>query len=220
MPIISEVMTQMRASLIWKRLLIQDKRIVTSGEIKELANQLGKNEERSLHYLQEEGYIARILRGFFIVKSIEERERGTYDSSIYEMVALALEDKGVKRWYFGLETALKINNMTHEYFTIDYVLTDSYRTTKVIRILDSKFQFFKRRERYFQDGIIARNGIKYSDPEKTVLDLAYQGYLASRDPGLFLSPIKEYKENIEFEKAHKYLSMYPPSFQEKLAGVL
>ena len=210
----------MRASLIWKRLLIQEKKIATSDEIRELAKELGKDEERSLYYLQEEGYITRILRGIFYVRSIEERERGTYDDSIYKMVALALEDKCVERWYFGLETALKMNKMTHEYFTIDYVLTDSYRTTKVIRILNTRFQFLKRSGRYFQNGIITRNGIRYSDPEKTVLDLAYQRYLDSKDPGLFLSPIKEYQKKIELEKANKYLSMYPLSFQKKLVGVL
>ncbi len=210
----------MKTSLIWKRLLILEKKIVTSGEIKELADKLGKDEERSIYYLQEEEYISRILRGFFYVKSIDERVRGTYDVSIYEIVAMALKKKGVAKWYFGLETALKMNNMTHEYFTIDYVLTDSYRTTKVIKILGTRFQFFKRSEKYFHNGIIAKNRIIYSDPEKTILDLTYHGYLDSKNPELFLSPIKEYREKIESEKAKEYLSMYPPSFQEKVVGFL
>jgi len=119
----------MKTSLIWKRLLIVGKKIVGSSEIKSLARELGKNEERSLYYLQEEGYIVRIFRGIFYVKTMEERELGTFNNTIYEIVALALKEKGVENWYFGLENGLKINNMTHEYFTIDYVITDSYRTT-------------------------------------------------------------------------------------------
>ena len=65
-----------------------------------------------------------------------------------------------------------------------------------------------------------KNGIIYSDPEKTILDLTYQGYLDTKNPELFLSPIKEYREKIESKKAKEYLSIYPPSFQEKVVGFL
>ena len=213
-------MTRMKTSLIWKRLLIEEKKIVTSGEIKSLAHELGKDEERSLYYLQEEGYIVRIFRGIFYVKTIEEREQGTFDSPIFDMVALALNKKGVKRSYFGLETALKMNNMTHEYFTIDYVLTDSYRTTKVIKIRNTRFQFFKRSKKQFQNGIIVRDLKRYSNPEKTVLDLAYQRYIKTADPDYFLLPIKEYRDKFELGKVNNYLSMYPPSFYEKVGVFL
>ncbi len=213
-------MTQMKTSLIWKRLIIQDKKIVASDEIKNLAKELGKDGRRSLYYLQEEGYITRILRGIFYIKSIPEREQNTYDKSIYELVALALEKKGVTNWYFGLETALKMNNLTHEYFTIDYVLTDSYRTTKVIKIMDTRFQFLKRSKNYFKEGLIKKNFLRYSNPEKTVLDIAYQRYLNSKNPDLYTLPIKEYKQKIDFEKVKDFLSMYPPSFQKKMEKVL
>lgn len=213
-------MTQIKASLIWKRLLIQNKKIVTSKEIEQLAEELDKNRKRSLYYLQEEGYIARILRGIFYVKSFSERQQKTFDPSIYEIVAGALEKKRVKKWYFGLETALKLNNLTHEYFTIDYVLTDSYRTTKVIKILDTRFQFLKRSKKYFHKGIIVTNGLRYSNPEKTVLDLAYQRHLDSKDSDLFLLPIKEYREKIDVEKAKDLLSMYSLSFQKKMRDAL
>ena len=43
----------------------------------------------------------------------------------FEIIKNGLIIKGVKKWYFGLETALKLNNMTNEYFTIDYVVNDS-----------------------------------------------------------------------------------------------
>ncbi len=210
----------MKTSLIWKRLLIVGKKIVGSSEIKSLARELGKNEERSLYYLQEEGYIVRIFRGIFYVKTMEERELGTFNNTIYEIVALALKEKGVENWYFGLENGLKINNMTHEYFTIDYVITDSYRTTKVIRICNTRFQFFKRSIKQFQNGILQRDGVRYSNPEKTVLDLVYQRYLDSGDSDYLLLPIKEYREKIDLRMTKDYLSMYPPSFQAKVEEFL
>ncbi len=73
------------------------------------------------------------------------------------MISKALKIKGVKHWYFGLETALKINNMTHEYFTMNFVITDSYRTTKIINILDTKFQFLKWSQKHFTFGIEQKN---------------------------------------------------------------
>jgi len=164
-------MTQISSSLIWKRLLIENKKIVTTCEIEQLAKKLDKDKKRSLYYLLEEGYITRILRGIFYVKSFEERQNATLNTSIYKLIAYALEKKGVKKWYFALETALKLNNMTHEYFTIDYVITDSFRTTKVIAVLKTRFQFFKRSEKYFHKGIIEKKTLTAALPETIVKNI-------------------------------------------------
>lgn len=204
----------MKTPLIWKKLVIDGRRMITSAEIKEMARQLGKDERGSLDYLQKHGYIYRILRGIFYVKSPEERERGFFHDSIYEMVSKALKMKGVEQWYFGLETALKLNNMTHEYFTVNYVITDSYRTTKVIQILDSKFQFLKWNKKHFKFGIKRRKGLRYSDREKTVLDLAYKKYRLSRDIDLVTFPLIEYIEALEKKKLMSYLGNYSRRFQQ------
>lgn len=206
----------MKASIIWKKLLVEGRRMVTSGEIQSLANEIGRGEERSLYYLQEEGYIVRILRGIFYVKTIEEREKGIIVTSIYKLIAMALKEKGVKNWYFGLETALKLNTMTHEYFMIDYVISDSYRTTKIIRIMDNGFKFIKRGKRHFDTGIIKEKMIRYSDPEKTVLDLSYRNYLNTKKENLYLSPIIEYKDTLNLKLLLEYLDTYPPGFRKKV----
>ena len=77
-------------------------------------------------------YIIRIFRGIFYVKSLEEIKYKKVKYNHLELVAKGLELKGVKHWYFGLHTALKLNNATHEYFTIDYVITDSFYRNKPI----------------------------------------------------------------------------------------
>lgn len=206
----------MKTPLIWKKLVIDRRKIVTSAEIFELARGLGKEDVRSLRYLQEHGYIYRVLRGIFYVKSPEERERDFFQYSIYEMVSKALEIKGVKHWYFGLETALKLNNMTHEYFTINFAITDSYRTTKVIGILGTKFRFLKWNKSHFDFGIIKKNGLIYSDREKTVLDLMYKRYLKGKDMMYMTSHLREYEELLEPKKLRNYLERYPRRFQESL----
>ncbi len=204
----------MKASTVWEKLRIDDKEIVTSDEVKDLAEKIGKDREGTLYYLLEEDYLTRLFRGIFYVKSLEERKRGIEKYSIYELVGMALEEKEVERWYFGLETALKFNNMTHEYYNIDYALTDSYRSIKVIEIMDQKFKFFKRREKHFLHGVNTKENIKYSDPEKTVLDLIYRSYLDDRID--YMQYLKEFDGYIDKKKIKKYLSDYSKSFREKV----
>ena len=210
----------MKTTVIWKKFLVEGKRIVTSGEIHALANEIGRAEKRSLYYLQEEEYIVRILRGIFYVKTIEEREKGIIATSIYDLVAMALKKKGVKHWYFGLETALKLNNMTHEYFMIDYVISDSYRTTKVINIMNSRFKFIQRAIRFFDLGINKEKTIRYSGPEKTCLDLSYRSYLSTKSEDVYLLPMIEYKNALNLELVKSYLEVYPPKFRKGIRGIL
>lgn len=210
----------MEASLIWKKLLLDGKKITTTGEIINLAKGIGRNGWRSVKYLQSQGYLTRILKGIFYIRDIDERERDGYDHSIFEMVALALKEKRTTNWYFSLETALKINNMTHEFFNIEYVFTDSFRTTKAIGIIDTNFIFIKRGKKHFTGGIVEDEMIKYSDPEKTVLDIAYNHYLKDEQSGYFFSPVREYIEEIDMSVLRKYLVAYPNTFQSDVEVLL
>lgn len=204
----------MKSSLIWEKLRTEGKDITTSEEVKELAEKMDKGGESTLYYLQEEDYLSRILRGIFYVKSLEERKQGIQEYSIYELVAMALKEKGVENWYFALETALKFNNMTHEYYNIDYALTESYRTPKVIEIIGQKFKFFKRREQHFSNGVTKKEYILYSDPEKTVLDLIYRAYLNDKKNYSFY--LREFEDQIEMDKIKTYLEDYSKSFRKKV----
>lgn len=208
----------MKTSLIWDRFLVEDRRMVTSKEIGEMAREISKDPDQVIDYLQSNDYIVRVLRGIFYVKSHEERGRGVLERSLYEIVAMALEVKGVRRWYFGLETALKLNLMTHEYFVVDHVLTDSYRTTKTIRIMGTAFRFIRRGERHFRQGIVRKGILRYSDPERTVLDLAYREYLRSKESSMVKSPVEEYTDTIDAGRLRVLLDDYPPGFRKRLEG--
>ena len=92
-------------------------------------------------YLMTNNYIIRILRGIFYVKSIEERKFKNVDMDYLAVIKRTLEIKEVKNWYFGLNTAVKLNNLTHEYFVIDYVLNDIIARPRPIEILGHKIKF-------------------------------------------------------------------------------
>lgn len=217
-------MTQIQTPLIWKKLIVEGVKVVSSDHIKEIAKRIGKGDTRSLRYLQEHGYIYRILRGTFYVKSPEEIERNYFKYSIYEMVSEALKLKGVEYWYFGLETASKMNRMTHEYFTVDYVITDSFRTTKTIEILGSKYLFLKWSMKNAQaDGRVKRitdhgSSIFYSNKEKTVLDISYKKYLEDKDERSAIAPLIEFRDQLDQAKLMLYLPFYPPKYREMVEG--
>jgi len=213
-------MTKSTTAFVWKKLILQGRRIVTSAEIKRLARDLGKDDNRSLRYLQEHGYIRRVLRGVFYVEDPVERATGSLKHSVLELVQMALKAKEVKHWYFGLETALKLNGMTHEYFTTDYVMTDSFRTTKVISILGRRFLFSRRSKEHFEFGIVKRNGLTFSDPEKTVLDIAHRRMLEGHQRGYFASSIVEHSDRIDRKRARTYLASYPTRLRQALEGAL
>ena len=200
--------------LIWRKLQVEGDKIVTSEDVREASQNLGKDYTRSLRYLQEHNYLMRIFRGIFYVNSAEERDAGTTDRPVFRIVAEALALKSVKHWYLGLETALRINGLTHEYFTINYILTDSYRTTKVIRIADTRFQFLKWSLKHFESGIRREFDLKFSDREKTVLDLVYKRHLEGQDERSAISPLIEYEKVLEKNKVRLYLADYPRKIQE------
>ena len=72
----------MKTALIWEKLLIDNRKIATSDEIKKLAGQLDKDESDSIRYLQRHGYIHRIFRGYFYVRDYEEFKKNTFKHSI------------------------------------------------------------------------------------------------------------------------------------------
>ncbi len=204
----------MKTPIIWKKLLLEKRKIVLSKGIHELAKKLNKNERWSVDYLQRHGYIVRILRGFYYVKTPEERQLNKLDHSIYEIVAMALKEKGVRNWYFGLETALKLNNMTHEYYSVNYVITNSYETTKIIKILDTKFKFLRWNGKHFKFGIEKKGILRYSDKEKTVLDIAYQTYRNKTKDPYILNLIREHSPLLDNDRLMEYFKHYSMRFQQ------
>jgi hypothetical protein len=206
--------------LIWRKLRVDGSKVVTSEHVRQISQSMGKDYTRSLRYLLEHDYLVRIFRGIFYVNSPDERDAGTPDRPVLRIVAEALALKSVKHWYLGLETALRINGLTHEYFTVNYIITDSYRTTKIIRIADARYQFLKWSGSHFQSGIRREYELKFSDKEKTVLDLVYKRYLDSRDERNAISPFIEYEKMLEKAKVRQYLVEYPAKIQELVRKML
>ena len=151
-------------------------------------------------------YIIRIFKVIFYIKSLEETKYNTFKNSHLTLVAKGFELKGVKNWYFGLYTALKLNNATHEYFTIDYVISDILYRNKPITINNGKFKFYKLKPSLLKFGTI-KNSFKYSNLGKTLLDFIYLHNYSGKPKVKILMDILDYMQNLSTNKIRKYISL-------------
>ena len=190
----------MTLKLIVEKLARSNKKLILSEEIKDYCKKLSLNYLPTIKYLIRNKYLARIFRGIFYIYSIEERKLGKSEMNSFEILKEALKLKGVKNWYFGLETGLKFNNLTHEYFTIDYVINDKLFRAKPIIIMGRKVKFYKLLPKMFSFGVVKKE-VNYSDSEKTSLDLLYLKHYSKEE-------FEEIIEELSKTKLLKYAKNY------------
>jgi len=190
----------MTLKLIVEKLARSNKKLILSEEIKDYCKKLSLNYLPTIKYLIRNKYLARIFRGIFYIYSIEERKLGKSEMNSFEILKEALKLKEVKNWYFGLETGLKFNNLTHEYFTIDYVINDKLFRAKPIIIMGRKVKFYKLLPKMFSFGVVKKE-VNYSDSEKTSLDLLYLKHYSKEE-------FEEIIEELSKTKLLKYAKNY------------
>lgn len=201
----------MRMSILVEKLWIDKKEFVTVKELKEYCKVLKLKHESVIRYLLKRKHLVRLFKGIYYIKSLEEFELGKSKYNHLELVAKGLELKGVKNWYFGLHTALKYNNMTHEYFTIDEVISDSVFRANPVNIVGYRFRFVKISPTLLNFGIKESKNtmLRYSDPEKTILDFIYLAKQDGVPANRIVMDVSEWAERISKEKLKKYSKNYP-----------
>jgi predicted transcriptional regulator of viral defense system len=202
-----------KSNLLIKKLAIDKKEFTTSEELKRYCKVMDLNYEITIRHLVSRGHIVRIFKGIFYIKTPEETKFNKSKYSHLELVAKGLELKGVKNWYFGLYTALKFNNLTHESFAVDYVVNDKLLRSKPINIAGYKFKFIKLTPKLLEFGII-ENNLKYSDPEKTILDFIYTWRYNGVPKEKIALDVSEWAKDISSEKTKKYAVNYPKTVQD------
>lgn len=202
-----------KSSILLKKLRIDQKEFITSEELKRNCKTLALNYEKTIKYYVSRGYLTRIFKGIFYVKSLDEVKLGKSKYNHLELVAKGLELKGVKNWYFGLYTALKFNNTTHESFTVDYVVNDKLLRSKPINIAGYKFRFVKLTPKLLEFGVIGDN-LRYSDLEKTILDFIYTWRYNGVPKEKIVLDVSEWAKDLSIKKIKKYAAIYPKTVKE------
>jgi len=104
--------------------------------------------------------------------------------------------------------------MTHEYFTINYVTNDKILRINPMKIAGHKFKFLKLKKPLFNFGLIHKNNITYSDPEKTILDFIYIWRYNGTKKDKIIADIDDWTTNISPVKLMEYAKKYPKTVQK------
>lgn len=203
----------MKESILLKKLRMDNKEFVASTELRNYCKQMKLNYKSAIGHFVSRGHLTRIFKGIFYVKSLDEVKLGKARYNHLELVAKGLELKGVKNWYFGLYTALKLNNMTHEHFAIDYVVNDRIFRAKPMKIAGYRFKFMKLKPSLFKFGLI-ENELTYSNPEKTILDFVYVWKYNGVPKERIAADISEWTTSLSKVRVKEYVKSYPKTVQE------
>lgn len=194
--------------MILRKLRRDNTEFTTSDELRAMCHSLGIDYGSAIRHLVPRGHLMKVFRGVFYVKSLEEEHLGRSKYSHLELVARGLKYKGVEHWYYGLSTALVLNGMTHERFNVEYVINDHIQRNQPMKISGYKFVFKKLKPSLLSFGVISER-VKYSDPEKTILDLVYIDRYSGVPPDKTALNVSEYLEVVDSDKLTRYAAHYP-----------
>lgn len=205
---------------ILNQLSKENKEFYSSEEVKNHCDDLYVDYKRTMDYLISRGYLVQIIDDIYYMKSLNEKNKNKLRYSILEMVAKSLKVKRIKNWYFGLYTALNVNEINHDHHDeFLYLVNDQILKEQPINILGEKFRFLKFKNTLFNFGIL-KNKIRYSDHEKTVLDLLYLWEYNHINENKILIELSKILEGVSVEKILKYSQYYPESNKKILKKAL
>jgi len=205
----------MPMSHLLRKLWMDKKEFVTAEELKTYCRSMRMDYATVVSYFVKRKYFVRVLRGIFYVKSLEEAKLGRSRYNHLDLVARGLELKKVGNWYFGLHTALKLNNMTHETFAVEDVINDKLFRANPFTIAGYKFKFSKLSRSLLDFGIKkGENGVRYSDREKTVLDFIYISRYNGIPEEKIVADVSGWAKGASKEKLRAYAKKYPKTVAE------
>lgn len=207
-------MIYVKISVLLKKLRLESREFVTASEMKVYCKGMKIKYDTAVRYLASQGHIVRILRGIFYVKSLDEEKLGKSRYSHLELVAKGLDIKGVKDWYFGLYSALKLNNMTHEHFVIEEVISGSLFRANPVSIAGHKFRFRKVSPKLAKFGVVSNGLIRYSDKEKTILDFIYIWRYNGVPEDRIVMDISDWAKGLSKGRIKKYAESYPKTVRK------
>jgi len=182
------------------------------------------NYNNMIKYLISRGFLFKILNDTFYVKSQEEANSVSKDLkySSLELISKALNFLDVDNWYFGLYTALKFHDISFNNNNSDYLLFSNIRTAKKqITVCGQKCKFIRLRPLLFKFGIKKKgNEVRYSDLEKTILDLMYLWHTSNMPNHKIKSEILKYFKLGKINTIKEYCSHYPESIQQLVDEIL
>lgn len=212
--------TMESSATIWEVLSRGKREVVTSRDLAELARRLDRKPEHVTRHLRREGYVLPLFKGYYYVRSPDEIRLGDERRNPLELFALAADAKGIGSWYFGLHTALRLNGMTHEDRREEAVISDRFYRIRGVRVGARRFVVRKWAPGLLTFGLVDKAPYRYSDPAKTVLDLAYLDHWNRKKARAETSAWSEHVHGVNASMLRRYLAHYPGEVKAAVEEVL
>ena len=205
------------SGLIWEALSRERERVVTRRRIVELANRIDLNAESAIRTLSNTNRIMPLFKGFYYLRDPSEILLNAPTSPL-DLFALGAKAKGIGTWYYGLDTALRLNGMTHEHRNDELVVSDNLYRPHGITMAGRRFVVLKWRPSLTRFGVKRKGNYSWSDPEKTVLDFAYHDHYSLSKGRAATGIWREHLHTINRPRLRAYLAHYPAAVADMIEG--
>lgn len=197
------------STAIWEVSVREGREVLTSERLTEMARAIGARPESVVRHLRREGYLLPLFRGYYYVRHPEELRLHAERHDPLALFALAARAKGIGAWYFGLGTALRLHGLTHEDRREEAVVSRSFYRIGGVPIGRRRFVIHRWGPRLFGFGLVRRGRYRMSDPEKTVLDLAYLDLWRTRKGHAATRVWAEHLPSVDPATIRRYWVHYP-----------
>ncbi|MEW6529183.1 MAG: hypothetical protein AB1391_04800 [Candidatus Micrarchaeota archaeon] len=152
-------------------------RCVSSKDIVEICGLFGFSAANIRAILVRKGaLIPLFFKGIFYVRNSSELLTKTLPSDRLILVALACNKHLDRNWYFGLYTALQLNNLSGvQTPTKIFIITKKQLIPRKRRTANIELIFSQIKGISFSDAIMEKNGVRYSNPVRTAMDFLHLG---------------------------------------------
>ncbi len=171
-----------------------------------------------INYLVKKEDIVKIFADFYYVKNKNELEAQDFKEkhSLIDLVSKLLKLLNIGEWYFGLHTALRFHGISLKENPAECLICSRMPFNgKKIEVLEKKLQVFIFKPELI-DFYITKNGIKFSDLEKTFLDFLYLWKLNNIPDHKLFRVLGKYRDRISEEKIKEHSKNYPLDIQKIL----
>ena len=169
-----------------------------------------------INYLIKKKDIIKLFGDFYYIKEKSEINSNTYkyQDDPLKLISKVLEIMNVSDWYFGLYTALSYHNITLEKNPTECLIcSNSPFNSRKFKILGKKMQVFVLNKPFF-NSYLKKNGVIYSNLEKTFLDFVYFWKLNDIPDYKILKILNKYQERISKDKIIECSSQYSDEIQQ------
>ena len=198
---------------------------VSLDNLKKDSKNLYYNYNNMIEYVISRGFLFNILNDTYYVKGQNEFNSVNNNNLKYtslELISKALKFLDVENWYFGLYTALKFHDISFSNGNVDYLMFNNIITSKTkITVSGQECKFIRLESKLFKFGIIKKpNEVKYSDLEKTILDLMYLWHTSNMPNHKIKAGVLKYFKLGKLDTIKEYCSHYPESIQQLVDEII